>query len=397
MCGAWSGLKVRKRLLSVALLLVGFAATPASSWASSIIYRCGNPANLCEINADGTGQKQLTTDGASAAYHGASIDLAGDRMVFSRDTSNLFAADGNAKNVVGPISTYAQTPKISFDGTRVVDAEYFPTDSAYGICSFQTTPSSDPNWGRQCGVGFTFPAFGPGGEIVASTVANGHEIVCLVVPGQFCSRNVATDPSHDLLEAAISPDGQTLAVVAVTPGGSDPAGGSIVLYSMSSGTLLRSLTNGTVDETPAWSPDGTQIVFSRSGSLYTISSSGSPGSEHLLVSGGDTPTWSPATIPTAGPNPGSTSSVPGKPQIHTQISHASHKAKFTFSDEGAAQFQCSLVQMKTGSKTKPKPHYSGCHSPKTYNGLRSGRYEFFLRGLSSGGTAGKAKTKNFSI
>ena len=64
---------------------------------------------------------------------------------------------------------------------------------------------------------------------------------------------------------------------------------------------MKTLTNGTVDEAPAWSPDGAQLVFSRNGELYTISSSGSPGSEILLVSGGDTPTWGgPASTGTGG-------------------------------------------------------------------------------------------------
>jgi hypothetical protein len=276
-------------------------ALPASASASSIIYRCGTPANLCQINPDGTGKQQLTTDGASAAYHGASIDPVGTRMIFTRDTSSLYAADGNAQNVVGPISTYASVAKISFDGSMVVDEEYYPTYNAFAICSFQTTPSSDSGWGRNCGFGGSFPAFMPDGEVVASlTDSNtGHDDICVIVIGTSgCTRNLAADPSHDLDEAAVSPDGKTLAVVAITPGGPDAAGGSIVLYSMSSGQVLKTLTNGTVDETPAWSPDSTQLVFSRSGDLYTIAAGGSPGSEHLLVAGADTPTWGGPAAPT---------------------------------------------------------------------------------------------------
>ena len=135
------------RLWVAALLLAGFGALPASSAASSIVYRCGSPANLCRVNPDGTGQQQLTTDGSSAAYHGASLDLAGDRMVFTRDTSDLFAADGNVHNVVGPISRFATVPKISFDGTQVVDEEYYPSLAEFAICTFQTTPSTDSSWG----------------------------------------------------------------------------------------------------------------------------------------------------------------------------------------------------------------------------------------------------------
>jgi hypothetical protein len=134
----------------------------------------------------------------------------------------------------------------------------------------------------------------PDGEVVSSLTdsSSGHTDICVIVIGSAgCPRLLAADPSRDLDEAAVSPDGKTLAVVAIAPGGSNPAGGALALYSLSSGQLLKTLTDGTVDETPAWSPDSSQIVFSRGGDLYTIAASGSPGSERRLATGGDTPTW----------------------------------------------------------------------------------------------------------
>ena len=277
------------------------ATLPSIANASMIVYRCGTPAELCRINPDGTGQQQLTSDGASAAYHGASLDPAGTKMVFTRDTSSLYAADGNAQNAVGPISTFSQLAKISFDGTTVVDDEYFPSVGYYAVCTFSTSvPGSDNEWGRQCPFAGRFPTYTPTGQIVASTIKNGHDEVCLY-NATGCATDLAVDPSTDLDEAAVSPDGKTLAVVAIQPGGPDAAGGHIALYSMSSGQLLGNLTNGTIDETPAWSPDGGRIVFSRGGDLYVISAAGPAGSEKLLVAGGDTPTWGGP----AGPDDGS--------------------------------------------------------------------------------------------
>ncbi len=267
------------------------AAVPAVANASMIVYRCGSPAELCRINPDGTGQQQLTSDGATAAYHGASLNPAGTKMVFTRDTSSLYAADGNAQNVVGPISTFSQVAKISVDGTTAVDDEYFPSVNEYAVCTFSTSnPGSDNEWGRQCNGAGRFPAFTPSGQIVASILKNGHDEICLYSAGS-CATDLAVDSTTDLDEAAVSPDGKTLAVVATQPGGTDAAGGHIALYSMSSGQLLGNLTNGTIDETPAWSPDGGRLVFSRGGNLYVISASGAAGSEKLLVSGGDSPTW----------------------------------------------------------------------------------------------------------
>ena len=187
-----------------------------------IIYRCGTPAELCEVNPDGTGQHQLTSDGGSAAYHGASLDLAGTRMVFTRDTEDLFAADGNAQNVVGPISRFGSVAKISFDGSTVVDEEdYTLVDGTFHICTFTTNGAPS----RNCGGPGSFPAFTPDGQIVASVLDNGHDAVCVFViasgGGGSCTRELAVDPSTDLDEAAVSPDGTKLAVVAIQPGGSD--------------------------------------------------------------------------------------------------------------------------------------------------------------------------------
>lgn len=296
--------RVLRRGVAIGLAVSALAAAAAS--ASVIVYRCGNPAELCRINPDGTGQTTLTSDGANAAYQGASLDPAGTRMVFTRDTANLYAADGNAQNAVGPISTFAQLPKISFDGASVVDQEFYPSLNAYYICTFRTDGSPGS---RTCNYGAArFPAFAPDGTIVASLRSGAHDKVCLMTAGSGCTRDLAVDPNADLDEAAISPDGQTLAVVAIPDGGTAGAG-HIALYSVSSGQFIRNLTNGTADETPAFSPDGKSLVFARSGSLYTTSASASPGAETLLVRGGDTPTWG-----------GGTSGQPGTP-VSIQIGH----------------------------------------------------------------------------
>ena len=298
--------------LGVMAVCAACMGLPAAASASFIVYRCGSPAELCRINPDGTGQQQLTSDGATAAYHGASLDPAGTRMVFSRDTSSLYASDGNVQNVVGPISTFSQTPKISFDGTMAVDTEFFPSVDEFAVCTFSTSnPGSDNEWGRQCNGAGRFPAFTPSGQIVASILNNGHDEICLYAAGS-CASDLAVDPSRSLDEAAVSPDGKTLAVVAIQPGGSDPAGGHIALYSMSTGQLIGNLTNGTTDETPAWSPDGTRIVFSRNRSLYVIAAAGPAGSEKLLVSGGDTPTWGGPR----GPHDGGSSKLPTVTIVH---------------------------------------------------------------------------------
>lgn len=262
---------------------------PASAGASYIVYRCGNPANLCRIHPDGTGRQQLTSDGTSDnPYEGAALDPAGDHMAFIHGF-NMYASDASAQNAVGPLDTYAVAPpQISFDGSMAVDRRYYPSLNTYYICTFFTAQQSDGTYGSRCAGLGRFPAFTPDGNLVASQLLNGHDVVCLIdFQSRDCTRDIAVDPNADLDEAVVSPDGQTLAVVAITAGTT----GSIRLYNMGTGQLEKTLTSGPNDESPAWSPDGTRLAFVRSGNIYTIPANGSPGDEKLLVSGGDTPTW----------------------------------------------------------------------------------------------------------
>lgn len=398
-----------RHLRTVVIAAAAVCALPAAANASVIVYRCGNPANLCRVNPDGSGQQQLTTDGAANPYQGASLDLAGDRMVLTRNPESAYAADGGAQNAVGPIDTYALMPKISFDGSRMVDFEYFPSLSATFICTFQTAPSSDSTWGRHCGAAGRYPAFTPAGQIVASQLRNGHDAVCLMdSQASGCTRDIAADSNADLDEAAVSPDGQTLAVVAMSSGTTGP----IELFSTSSGQLQKVLTNG-ADETPAFSPDGTQIVFARGGSLYTVPVSGGPGSEHLLVAGGDTPTWGgPVSSGGSGGSGGGTGgsggsggsggtggsggnggsggtvTVPNTKLARPKLDRRHHRVTLTFKALGTATgFQCALVKQVRHRKAKPR--FSACRSPKTYAHLRAGTYLFYVR---AGNRAGRDRT-----
>lgn len=268
-----------------ALCAVGVAATAQAV----IVYRCA--PDLCRINGDGTGQAQLTSDGATAAYHGASLSQDGTRMALTRDTEDLFIADGNAQNPAGPLNRFATVAKISFDGTMVAyEEDYTILGFGFSLCTKPTTGSTE----QTCsGTEVGFPAWTPTGQIVASKRESGIDLICVYLVAEIggCQRTVATEAPNNLEESAVSPDGSTLAVISVPPGSPTLAGGHLVLYDMASGALIRTLTSGTSDESPAWSPDGTHIVFARSGALFVIAAAGSPGSEHQIVSGGDTPTW----------------------------------------------------------------------------------------------------------
>ena len=149
-----------------------------------------------------------------------------------------------------------------------------------------------------------------------------------------------------VLEVAVSPNGQTIAAV-VTPN-HETAGGYIATFSMSTGALISKLTNGTTDEDPAWSPDGTQLVFARGDSLYTTSASGSPGTEKLLVNEGDAPTWGGSEAAASTP----TSTTPGVilPALqsatlgaHTVRAKSGLKLRVTLSAAGSVVVEFKLI------------------------------------------------------
>ena len=82
----------------------------------------------------------------------------------------------------------------------------------------------------------------------------------------------------------------------------------------------------------------------------------------------------------------------------TTISSKHHSATFTFKATGSfTGLQCALVKKPTGKhKTKPKPRYRACTSPKTYKHLKKGHYTFYVRAIS-GSLKGSAATHSFKI
>src|SRR5512135_498050 len=84
-----------------AALTICVAFAPAQASASFIVYGCG--VNLCRVAPDGTGMRQITTDGTEAAnYHWPSLSRGGQRMSWLRG-ADLMLGDANARAAVGPM------------------------------------------------------------------------------------------------------------------------------------------------------------------------------------------------------------------------------------------------------------------------------------------------------
>ncbi len=308
--------------LCVAMLLAVAAAAPAAG-ASFIVYGCGN--NLCRINPDGTGAAPVTTDGGpgASAYGAPSLSRDGSRLAFIQG-SDLYIGDAAAQNRGAPISTYALTAVLRPDGGQVADIEsagfeevcVFNADGGGRNCPYTT---GSAGWAPDNGLLFSVSAGAP----------NYNQEICHgPVSGTSggCTDVRADDPSNDLYDPAVSPDGSTLAVT-VAQGIGGPVTGHIALYNYATGQFERNLTSGTGDELPAWSPDGTRIAFQRGGSIYVIGVGDPAGSEHQLVAAGSQPTWggppdgAGGTPPPGGAGGGGSTLGPGALRLHASKPH----------------------------------------------------------------------------
>ena len=271
-----------------ASLMTGFAG-PAG--ASEIVYTCGY--NLCAVNPDGTGATQLTSDGSGqAGYSSPSLSRDGSKLAFAYGGKAFIGSPAAPTHATGGFSNYVQGVWLRPDGGQVLTYELLPPFINH-FCLYSTVGVGEscpwsaeglPNWGADDShiVFPRRPGVAPNNMQIYSCPSVG---TCTIA---------ASNPNHDLYYPAVSPDGSTVAVtVEAGPLGGKQYKGSIAIYTLAVGSLLRYLTaeTDTEDALPAWSPDGNQIAFVRGSAIYVAAAAGTPGSERLLVANGSDPTW----------------------------------------------------------------------------------------------------------
>lgn len=248
---------------------------------------------MCRVNADGSGQQTI----AAGDYRSPSVSLDGAHTAWIQSTADLFTGDSGAGSPVGPITRYAAYAVISPDGTKVLAFEAAGQPTRVCVYDVGGGPCAS-----QGGGAITSAGWYPGNRVMVSTRDSNdpafqahaqyyNNEICLEVAagGGQCEQTLARDTDYQLDDPALSPDGTTLAVSRAPWDHQDQ--GQIALYDVATQTLKAVLTAGPGDETPFWSPDGSQIAFSRAGGIYVVSAAGSPGSE-TRIADGDSPTWS---------------------------------------------------------------------------------------------------------
>lgn len=280
-------------------LATGALVAPAAASAATydIVHVCGT--NLCRVNSDGTGARQITTDGSDSASYGTpSFDATGRRLAF-RHGSDVFVGDANAANRVeisaGNINRHIS---LSPDATRVGVAQ-----ERYGYQMWMKLFRADGTgapWGdNESGV-----SSGWLGDRIFTNESNGpRESLCLWKDQTLgCERWVAADPLRSIYLGDGSPDGRYVVAEA-----SGAAGSDVALYDAANGGgHLRDLTTSGTGRDPEFSPDGREVVFDSgppgASRIAVMAAGGAPGSERVLVAG---------SSPTAGAVRAATTPDPG--------------------------------------------------------------------------------------
>ena len=223
-----------------------------SSSLGKIVFTCyiNQIDQICIMNADGTGRRQLTDLKATAFY--ASLSPDGQTVYFSsRETGSyeIYSIDINGNGIQrltnGIGTLYA--PELSPDGGRIVF-----TNNGNGLW-VMNVDGSDPH-------AITFrddidPTWSPDGSMIAFASSRSGKRQLFTANANGKNVNQVTDLNDMGGRSTWSPDGTRLAFYR------GPASDRDIFIINADGTGLERLTDGGDNLGPTWSPDGNWIAF----------------------------------------------------------------------------------------------------------------------------------------
>jgi dipeptidyl aminopeptidase/acylaminoacyl peptidase len=408
--------------MRLGFLLAGVLMAAGSAEAASAAYpgengriyfhSCGNPCgrfDIYSVNPDGSDPRNLTEAltapvGLPDNAFDPSVSGDGKRVVFGVDTQAsaeiwIINADGSGAVGLTKDNLLDQEPSISPDGTRVAWNQFspFPGYTDRDIWVMGSDGSSQQTLFNGGGEDY-YPEFTPDGQTVVMASETGDMDIRKVpsiptVPPLTTAIGVAED--NELLESqpSVSPDGNR---VAFTQTAKSSPFGPYDIYSVGiNGGATTPVVNTAASETsPAYSPDGTKMVFSSDGVPMIGNANGSgtpvpldvgnlesvgrfdwapkvaaPPAEGPPANAGLPPSGGSATATLVGPPPS------GRIGKHPKKQSTNRRARFTFfSDQAGSHFECKLDR---------RP-FRPCASPFVRN-VKLGHHDFRLRAINAAG------------
>ncbi|HEX8206019.1 MAG TPA: hypothetical protein VF587_08180, partial [Solirubrobacteraceae bacterium] len=319
--------------LCLAVLGAGVAAAPAAADGSLSFVKDGN---VFVSAPDGSGAKQLTTDGGyespSQADDGTVV-AARQTQEGERTPRRLHRMDRDGQLLNPPVVTVPVDnsyyigplqPKVSPDG-RYVAYHYFYTgpltDDALPTTSISYSDRDTVNGEITSTLGdYMNPSWLQDGRLAVWYAAERTYHADLYNPdGSVTNWFGDSEVSPLLLDGEVSADGSRLAAL-----GND----SLRLYEIPGGPANApqfrcAIADGSIKE-PTWSPDGRQLAYEAPDGIHVVAlddlGSCSSAARTLVVPGGADPDWGPAAPPSApkGPEGPSGPGGPDGPQQPTQ-------------------------------------------------------------------------------
>lgn len=334
--------KTRTTLVAVALAALALlSAGAAAAQASTIFFIRAN--DIWAANPDGSGQRQVTTDGGNgepyvsvSAAKGSTPTLAylrdnntgsGDKQIFGTMNPDGTGSTVNPDNAnMQPQASSQEGLTVSIDSAADKVAWSRSWFSCFNGCgyTYMAAYSEGINGTGQAHIG-TYAAidvtFGdPAGQTLlfddlnndyenlpASCSGNLNYMLVRQVP-DTTSAGIGGTPSvycvqhDDLKQPALRPDGQAIAAVQAAPNTPDqivtiPIDG---VATDTAGSPVSAMTPaGTSADRPDFSPDGAQIAFeSASNTISTVPAAG--GAVTQILTDATSPAWSPYTLPGSG-------------------------------------------------------------------------------------------------
>ena len=270
-------------------------------------------------NGDGSDPQQLTSPTSPAFDADPSWSPDGTRIAFSRGSSSardLYIVNANGSGAT-LLATNGEDPTWSPDGTEIAFvAAPAVSPSLYRINVDGTNRRDEANIqiGYECCL--TDPAWSPSGNLIAFRYVWTEPVCDPFDPGapecdavfdnylgvrpqghpqqdQYGSIGAASDPDWAPTAAEIVHETEEFRFDYSTWAGTD---GDIAAVA-ANGSSARTIVSGAeIDSYPAWSPDGSSIVFQRSGAgLWVVPAAG--GAPVQILSQGTQPDWQPVQRP----------------------------------------------------------------------------------------------------